>query len=65
VVDRIESRDAQYSLTESGGADAEHHGIFYDQPGGAGCDNRLTKVRADIAAAIRNDPNLPGGLIRL
>jgi esterase/lipase superfamily enzyme len=26
---------------------------------------RSRKVRADIAAAMRNDPNLPGGLIRL
>jgi hypothetical protein len=26
---------------------------------------RSPKVRADIAAAMRNDPNLPGGLIRL
>jgi hypothetical protein len=26
---------------------------------------RSLKVRADIAAAMLNDPNLPGGLIRL
>jgi esterase/lipase superfamily enzyme len=26
---------------------------------------RSPKVRADIAATMRNDPNLPGGLIRL
>jgi hypothetical protein len=49
-----------------GGADGERDGVFCHQPGGARpVDRRSPKVRADIVAAMRKDPNLPGGLIQL